>query len=40
MNSGLLAQILKFVAVGGVGFLIDGGLLFAMVWDGADPLLA
>ena len=31
MRSGLLAQILRFGVVGGVGFVVDGGLLWLFI---------
>ena len=40
MRSGLLTQILRFGAVGGVGFVVDGGLLWLLLANGFDPYLA
>ena len=40
MSGTLLGQIGRFVVVGGVGFAIDGGLLYLLVLEGADPYLA
>ncbi|HEX3847007.1 MAG TPA: GtrA family protein [Steroidobacteraceae bacterium] len=40
MSRGLLRQIARFIVVGGLGFAIDGGLLYTLVSRGADPYLA
>ncbi len=40
MRSELLAQILRFGVVGGVGFVVDGGLLWLLLANGFDPYLA
>ncbi|MWD29576.1 GtrA family protein [Aquicoccus sp. SCR17] len=40
MSPSVLRQFARFAAVGGVGFLVDGGLLYALVHFGAAPLLA
>ena len=40
MRSGLLAQIMRFGVVGGVGFVVDGGLLWLFISNGLDPYLA
>jgi len=34
------SRILKFGLAGGVGFLVDSGLVTALVWAGLDPVLA
>jgi putative flippase GtrA len=40
VSSTLLAQIGRFAVVGSAGFVIDGGLLYLLVLNGADPYLA
>jgi len=40
MASGLIGQILRFGAVGGVGFVVDGSLLALLIRAGFDPYLA
>ena len=40
MASPLLQQILRFGAVGAVGFLVDGGLLWLLVASEVNPYLA
>ena len=36
----IVRQLTRFLLVGGIGFLIDGGLLFLQIWMGVDPYLA
>jgi putative flippase GtrA len=36
----LITQFTRFLAVGAVGFAIDGGLLDLLVWSGIDPYQA
>jgi putative flippase GtrA len=36
----LVDQVARFVVVGTVGFVIDGGLLYLLVRSGVDPYLA
>lgn len=40
MQLGLWAQITRFGTVGGVGFVVDGGLLWSLLTIGLDPYLA
>ena len=40
MQSELLGQIVRFGAVGGVGFVVDGGLLWLLIGNAVDPYLA
>lgn len=40
MTSQLMGQIIRFGAVGGVGFVVDGSLLAVLVGSGVDPYLA
>jgi putative flippase GtrA len=36
----MFSQFIKFGAVGAIGFILDGGLLFLLVWLGVDPYIA
>ena len=36
----IFRQLIRFLFVGGIGFLIDGGLLFLQIWLGINPYLA
>lgn len=36
----LLRDALRFGAVGSIGFVVDGGLLFSLVFGGIDAMLA
>lgn len=38
--SDLARQIMRFGAVGGLGFVVDGGLLWLLIGAGVDPLVA
>jgi putative flippase GtrA len=40
VNRRLVKQFLRFLVVGGVGFVVDGGLLFVLVSADVDPYLA
>lgn len=40
MRRTLVDQVARFVVVGTVGFVIDGGLLYLLVRSGVDPYLA
>jgi putative flippase GtrA len=40
MRSDFMAQILRFGAVGGVGFVVDGGLLWLLIGLDFNPYLA
>ncbi len=40
MSSNLWGQILRFGVVGGVGFVIDGALLWLLIWADVNPYLA
>ncbi|HEV8037087.1 GtrA family protein [Yoonia sp.] len=40
MRSELIAQVLRFGAVGGVGFVVDGGLLWLLIGLEYNPYLA
>ncbi len=40
MATGLMGQIMRFGAVGGVGFIVDGSLLALLIRAGVDPYLA
>ncbi len=40
MRSELIAQMLRFGAVGGVGFVVDGGLLWLLIGFDLNPYLA
>lgn len=40
MRSELIAQMLRFGAVGGVGFVVDGGLLWLLIGLDFNPFLA
>jgi putative flippase GtrA len=40
MRSELIAQMLRFGAVGGVGFVVDGGLLWLLIGLEFNPYLA
>lgn len=40
MAGGLIGQILRFGAVGAVGFVVDGGLLWALTAHGMDAYVA
>ncbi len=40
MQSGIWGQILRFGVVGGVGFVVDGGLLWLLVSLEVNPYLA
>ncbi|MGJ8622955.1 MAG: GtrA family protein [Yoonia sp.] len=40
MSSSLLGQIMRFGAVGGVGFVVDGGLLWLLVSLDVNPYVA
>ena len=35
----LSSRILKFGLAGGIGFIVDSGLVTALVWAGLDPVL-
>lgn len=39
-DPGLLGQVLRFIIVGGLAFVLDAGVLKALVWTGLSPLLA
>lgn len=36
----LLRQFIRFAGVGGIGFVVDGAILFALVGGGVDPFIA
>ncbi|MAK62589.1 MAG: hypothetical protein CMK09_16585 [Ponticaulis sp.] len=36
----IAAQVIRFSVVGGVGFVVDGGLLYCLTSAGFDPVLA
>ncbi len=40
MQNALLRQFIKFCMVGGIGFAVDGGLLFTLVHTGVSPYYA
>ena len=40
MRSDFIAQLLRFGAVGGVGFVVDGGLLWLLIGLDFNPFLA
>lgn len=40
MTRTLGGQLSRFLVVGAIGFVIDGGLLNLLVWQGMDPYLA
>ena len=40
MANSLTGQIFRFIAVGGVGFVIDGGMLFWLTANGIDAYIA
>lgn len=40
MQSNLLSQIMRFGAVGGVGFVVDGGLLWLLISLDFNPYVA
>lgn len=40
MNENLLQQVLRFLGVGSIGFVVDGGLLWLLLLTGIDPYLA
>lgn len=40
MRTGLLTQVMRFGAVGAVGFVVDGGLLWLFISLDFDPYLA
>lgn len=40
MSSSLMQQIIRFGAVGAVGFVVDGGLLWWLIASGINPYLA
>lgn len=40
MNRAMLLQFVKFAMVGGIGFSIEGCVLFVLVRQGADPLIS
>lgn len=39
-ETGFSHQLFRFLCVGSVGFVVDGGLLFLLVWLGVDPYVA
>ena len=40
MTRSLAGQLARFLVVGAIGFIIDGGLLNLLVWQGINPYLA
>ncbi|MEM9783851.1 MAG: GtrA family protein, partial [Pseudomonadota bacterium] len=40
MSAALVSQVMRFGCTGAVGFLVDGGLLFLLIENGADAYLA
>lgn len=40
ISPGFINQVFRFGVVGSVGFVVDGGLLWILITEGADPYLA
>lgn len=40
MTRTLTGQLARFLVVGAIGFVIDGGLLNFLIWQGVNPYLA